>query len=68
MAAKTRIYRIVDKEEGDAKKRIRLVKATNPAQALKHVTTPRFTTLVAEMDDVVSLVKSGIEVEIAATE
>lgn len=49
-------------------KETRLVKASNPARALKHVVTPRFTVQVAEMDDVVEIIKTGGSVELATTE
>jgi len=47
---------------------IRLVKAATPAQALKHVVTPRFQVSVAKMDDIIALIEDGAKVEIATTE
>lgn len=69
----TRIYRVremaVNKVTQQAETiATRLVDASNPARALKHVVTPRFVVDVAEMNDVVALVKSGTEVENATTE
>lgn len=63
----TRTYKVVELDGVKVLSK-RLVKATNPARALKHVVTPRYLVEVAEMDEVVALVQAGTQVEIAATE
>jgi len=57
----TRIYRI------DDGKTDRLVRATSPAQAVRHVTSG-MPVRVASQDDIAQLVAEGIKVETAAAE
>ena len=58
----TRIYRVAD---GDA---VRLVEATNPAQALRHCALQRYTIAPAKATDVAYLMGKGIKVEQAKPE
>lgn len=71
MASAVRTYKVVEKadsKDGKVTVAVRLVKASNPAQALRHVAEPRFEISVAKMDDVVELVSKGTKVEIAVQE
>lgn len=61
MPTQTRLYLVVD---GDKKS---LVRAPNPAQAIRHVAR-RITAEVASQDDIVSLVSSGVKPETAGEE
>lgn len=59
----TRIYSVlVDK------KSIRLVRAANPAQALRHVAKTSFDVRVSTQDDLVGAVADGVKVEDATKE
>lgn len=51
----------------DTEEEPRLIKASNQAQAIRHVTTPRFACRVATADDIVKLVERDVEVETART-
>lgn len=57
----TRIYLVTDVETN----KNRLIRAGNQAQAIRHVAQTRFDIEVAGQDDLVSLLTSGIPVEMA---
>lgn len=59
----TRIY-IVTNDTSEP----RLVRAANPAQALRHVARATFSTAVASQDDLVAAVGKGAKVEDATKE
>lgn len=56
----TRIYSVAVGEV------VRLVRATNQAQALRHAAKSTFTVKVASQDDIVAAVTSGVKVEDAS--
>jgi hypothetical protein len=62
--SKTRIYCVRDNDGGDSF----LVRATSSAQALRHVTSPRFAATVATQDQLVRLLGEDVEVEDATAE
>lgn len=68
MANNTRIY--VVSEHADPADAVgvvkRMVRASTPAQAIRHVVAPRFTAEVATTDDAVTLASNGVKVEDAA--
>lgn len=57
----TRIYLVTDVETN----KHRLIRAGNQAQAIRHAAQTRFDIEVAGKDDLVSLLTSGIPVELA---
>lgn len=57
----TRIYLVTDVETN----KHRLIRAVNQAQAIRHAAQTRFDIEVAGQDDLVSLLTSGIPVELA---
>ena len=57
----TRIYLVTDVETN----KHRLIRAGNQAQAIRHAAKTRFDIEVAGQDDLVSLLTSGIPVEMA---
>ena len=57
----TRIYLVTDVETNKR----RLIRAGNQAQAIRHAAQTRFDIEVAGQDDLVSLLTSGIPVEMA---
>ena len=57
----TRIYLVTDVETN----KHRLIRASNQAQAIKYAAQTRFDIEVAGQDDLVSLLTSGIPVELA---
>ncbi len=65
----TRIYVVTETDENEGtvpgKK---LVRAGNPAQAIRHVTKGRFTAEVADQDTLVACISAGTKVEDAAAE
>ena len=63
-----RIYKIRDTESRDDERAYALVRATNPAQAIRHVVRDRFTADVASQDDLVELVGHGLKVQTAGDE
>lgn len=64
MPAPTRIYVVTNR--GDDTQR--LVRATTPAQAIRHVVRGTFGVAVAAQDTPVDLLQSGVTVEDAASE
>lgn len=66
MTTPTRPYVIRDKQDTSAQPR--LVRATNPAQALRHVTRDRFTVEPASASEVLDLIEDGIKAETAGAE
>lgn len=72
MAAAQRIYRVanfiadVDADTGQAF--TRLVRASNAAQALRHVATDTLVVAVASQDDLVELIEAGVKVEAASVQ
>lgn len=58
--AYVRIYHVRPKLPGDG---ARLVRATNAAQALRHVVTDTLTVELASQEDLVRLLGAGIKVE-----
>lgn len=64
MATMTRIY-TVQRRTGGAP---RLVRATHPAHALRHVADGEYTVAVASQDDIVAAYESGTKVESLAAE
>ena len=63
MARDTRFYKVVN---GTAQPR--LVEAASAAQALRHVTTPLYQVSVANERDIVTLMRDGVQVEVAGAE
>lgn len=57
MAAAKRIYTVTQTSDDGAVK-VALVRATNSAQAIKHVAQPQFKADVASQDDLVKLAKT----------
>ena len=72
MAAPTRIYIVrnatadIDAETG--KSLHRLVRASHPSHALRHVAADAFTVKVASQDDLVAAFERGTKVETIASE
>lgn len=64
MATATRVY--VVKEEGVDKER--LVRAINPAQAIRHVVRKKFSADVATQDALIRVLSSGATVEEASAD
>lgn len=56
-----RVYVVAD--NGDKSTKPRLVRATHPANALRHVAAALFATRVASVDDVLALRDKGVKVE-----
>ena len=63
--ALTRIYTVGETSHASA---VRLVRATTPAQALRHVAQDTFSVAVASQSDLVSALSDGIKVEDAGAE
>lgn len=59
MAAQTRIYTVRRRDGGKP----RLVRATHPAHALRHVADGEYVVAVASQDDIVDAFESGTKVE-----
>lgn len=59
MTAEARVYIVKDRLNQST----RLVRATNPAQALRFVATDQFTVAPAKTNDLVALLGSNIQVE-----
>lgn len=59
MPAPTRLYIVTDKEGGAE----RLVDASHPSHAVKHVADQRFAVRVASGHDVARMVAAGVKVE-----
>lgn len=70
MASSTRIYLVAptrpDCEQAPVKRR--LVRATHPSHALRHVAADEYSVTVASQDDLVALLGDGVEVESIAQE
>lgn len=64
----TRIYVVSSKSNIASDKGHRLVKASTPAQALRHVASGLFDVEVASQDALVKLAGNGTKVEIAGEE
>lgn len=64
----TRIYVVSSKSNIASDKGHRLVKASTPAQALRHVASGLFDVEVASQDTLYKLAGNGIKVEIAGEE
>lgn len=62
-----RIY-LLKYTEHNKDQRNRLVRATSPAQAMKHATKDLFTVAVAEPEELVNLCSNGTKVEDASEE
>lgn len=60
MATQTRIYKVAPAGDGGA---ARLVRATHPSHALRHVAADAFTVKVASQDDLVTAFENGTKVE-----
>lgn len=60
----TRIYAVLD----NVSKKARLVRATHPATALRHVAADAFEVRVASQDDLVKAFEAGTKVESLAAE
>lgn len=65
MAALTRIYKVAPAASGGP---ARLVRATHPSHALRHVAAEAFTVKVASQDDLVAAFETGTKVETIAAE
>jgi hypothetical protein len=63
MAAMTRVYIVTQKVAEDGKEHRRLVRATHPSHALRHVADSQFQVTTASQDDLIDCLKKGIEVE-----
>lgn len=61
---KTRVYIVTDKKTGD----VRMVRCSNPTEALKHVISNRFESVYAEQDAIVEAVSNGVGVEVIREE
>lgn len=70
----TRIYRVasklvdVDLETIPPRPCVRLVRATHPSHALRHVAADEYSVSVASQDDLIDLVGRGVQVETIAAE
>ena len=60
----TRVYAITNKTT----KTPRLVRATHPSTALRHVAADAFTVRVASQDDLLTAIAAGVKVEIVTAE
>jgi hypothetical protein len=60
MATTTRIYKVSPSADGG---KARLVRASHPSHALRHVAADAFTVKVASQDDLVLAFERGIKVE-----
>lgn len=67
MAALTRVYLVRSKGATDATPG-RLVRASHPAHALRHVADGEYRVEVASQDDLIALLQSGTPVETIAAE
>jgi len=65
MATQTRIYKVAPASEGGT---ARLVRASHPSHALRHVAADAFTVKVASQDDLVAAFERGTKVETIAAE
>lgn len=61
----TRIYKVSPRAEGE---KARLVRATHPSHALRHVAAEAFTVNVASQDELVLALERGTKVETIAAE
>lgn len=65
MSAATRVYLVSpnrpDSEQAPVQRR--LVRATHPANALRHVAAGEYTVTVASQDDLIALLGDGVQVE-----
>lgn len=68
MSTNTRIYVVSSKSNIASDKGHRLVKASNPSQALRFVAEGLFDVEVASQDALVDLAGKGIKVEVAGAE
>ena len=64
MASPTRIYTVRRREGGEA----RLVRATHPVHALRHVADGEYAVTVASQDDIVAAFEAGAKVETLTAE
>lgn len=60
MTTQTRIYKVATAGDASA---MRLVRATHPSHALRHVAAEAFTVKVASQDDLVTAFENGTKVE-----
>ena len=60
MAVQTRIYKVSHEAGGEG---ARLVRATHPSHALRHIAADVFTVAVASQDDLVDMLAKGVAVE-----
>jgi len=66
MATPTRIYLVEPKLEGDKRAPLpqrRLVRATHPAHALRHVADGAYIVAIASQDELVDMIEAGIKPE-----
>lgn len=66
MAAQTRVYIVQPRTEGDQPiptNQRRLVRATHPAHALRHVADGAYLVQVASQDDLIELLDAGVRPE-----
>jgi hypothetical protein len=61
--ADTRIYVVTDYGTDAAPKAEHLVRAKNPSQAERFITSARFESQLAEQDDLVRLMGAGVKVQ-----
>ena len=64
MTTATRVYLVTAADDGEA----RLVRAANPAQAIRHVARERYRANVASQDTLVDMLSAGEPVETAGAE
>lgn len=64
MATKTRVYKVTPVAGGKA----RLVRASHPSHALRHVADEQFHVAVPDQDDLIELIQAGTPVESIAAE
>lgn len=70
MAAQTRVYIVTPKRADSEQEPVhrRLVRATHPSHALRHVAADEYNVAVASQDDLIALIGDGVQVETIAAE
>lgn len=66
MATTTRVYKVKPKADGGEK--ARLVRASHPAHALRHVADGEYQVEVASQDDLITMLQSGCPIEALRSE
>jgi hypothetical protein len=65
MATESRIYTVTESANAAAGSPVvrHLVRASSPAQAIRHITNRQFVAQVSEQDDLVDLAGAGVKVQ-----